>query len=108
MLSHPKTIDQLTREEAAEELARLAKIIAHHDYLYHQLATPKISDADYDTLIARNRAIEARFPDLRRIDSPSHRIGAPPAPGFKKVKHRTPMLSLDNAFTPDDVTDFLS
>jgi DNA ligase (NAD+) len=101
-------IDQLTREEAAEELAQLAKVIANHDYLYHQLATPQISDADYDALIARNRAIEAKFPELIRIDSPSHRVGAAPAPGFKKVQHRTPMLSLDNAFTPGDVTDFLN
>jgi len=100
--------DQLTRAEAEEELAHLAKVIAHHDYLYFQQAAPEISDAEYDALVLRNRAIENRFPDLRRIDSPSHRIGAAPAPGFNKVKHRTPMLSLDNAFTADDVTDFLN
>ncbi len=108
MSQPPQPIDQLTRDEAAEELARLAKEIAHHDYLYHQLDAPKISDAAYDALVARNRAIEARFPDLQRDDSPSHRIGGGTSPGFKKVKHRTPMLSLDNAFTPDDVTDFLN
>jgi len=102
------SIDRLTRSQAAEELAYLAKAIAYHDYLYHQLATPEINDAAYDTLIARNRAIEARFPDLIRMDSPSLRIGAPPAPEFKKVKHRAPMLSLDNAFTPTDVRDFLN
>jgi DNA ligase (NAD+) len=108
-MSQPtQPIDQLTREEAAAELARLAKEIAHHDYLYHQMATPEISDADYDALIARNRALEAKFPDLRRIDSPSHRVGAAPAPGFKKVKHHRAMLSLDNAFAPGDVTDFLN
>lgn len=101
-------VDQLTRNEAAEELARLAKLIAHHDYLYHQLATPEISDAAYDALVTRNREIEARFPDLRRLDSPSLRIGSAPAAGFRKVKHRTPMLSLDNAFTPEDITDFLN
>lgn len=108
MSQPPQPIDQLTRDEAAEELARLAKVIAHHDHLYHQLDAPKISDAAYDALIARNRAIEARFPDLQRDDSPSHRIGGGTSPGFKKVKHHTPMLSLDNAFTPDDVTDFLN
>lgn len=102
------SLDKLTREEAARELEKLAKIISHHDHLYHQLATPEVSDAEYDALIARNRAIEARFPDLRRIDSPSNRVGAEPAPGFKKVKHHTPMLSLDNAFTAEDVTDFLN
>lgn len=108
MRPSPTPIDQLTREDAAKELALLAKEIARHDYLYHQQAAPEISDAAYDTLIARNRAIENRFPDLQRIDSPSHRVGAPPAPGFKKVKHHTPMLSLDNAFTSEDVRDFLN
>ena len=101
-------VDPLTRDEAVEELARLAKTIARHDYLYHQQATPEISDAAYDALVARNHAIEARFPDLQRIDSPSLRIGATPAPGFKKVKHHTPMLSLDNAFSPEDIIDFLN
>ncbi|MBX9805837.1 MAG: NAD-dependent DNA ligase LigA [Alphaproteobacteria bacterium] len=108
MPSSTTPVDQLTREEATQELEHLAKVIAHHDYLYHQQAAPAISDAAYDELIARNKAIETRFPDLRRIDSPSHRVGSAPAPGFKKVKHRAPMLSLDNAFTPDDVTDFLN
>jgi DNA ligase (NAD+) len=102
------SVDQLTREEAAIELERLAKAIAHHDYLYFQLAAPELSDADYDQLVVRNRAIESRFPDLRRIDSPSHRIGAPAAEGFKKVRHRTSMLSLENAFTEEDVVDFLN
>lgn len=103
-----RPVNQMTREEAEQELAHLAKIIAHHDHLYHQLSSPEVSDADYDALIARNRDIEALFPDLRRIDSPSLRVGAAPAPGFKKVKHHTPMLSLDNAFTTEDVHDFLN
>ncbi|MBM3633067.1 MAG: NAD-dependent DNA ligase LigA [Alphaproteobacteria bacterium] len=101
-------VEQLSREQAIEELANLAKVIAYHDHLYHQQDAPEISDADYDVLIARNRAIEKRFPDLRRDDSPSHRVGAAPASGFKKVKHRAPMLSLDNAFTEGEVIDFLN
>jgi len=101
-------VDQLTREEAVIELERLAKVIAHHNYLYFQLAAPEISDAKYDQLVMRNRLIESQFPDLRRIDSPSQRIGAPAAEGFKKVRHRTPMLSLENAFTEEDVGDFLN
>lgn len=99
-------VDQLTRPESAQELERLAKLIAHHNTLYFQKAAPEISDADFDALVLRNRAIEARFPDLQRMDSPSHRVGAPPAEGFQKVKHRKPMLSLDNAFTAEDVADF--
>lgn len=99
-------VDDLSREQAVHELARLARAIAYHDRLYFQEDTPEISDAEYDALVIRNRQIEARFPDLRREDSPSKRIGAPVAKGFKKVKHRVPMLSLDNAFTAEDVSRF--
>jgi DNA ligase (NAD+) len=99
-------VEALTREQAAQELARLAKTITSHDYLYFQQDTPEISDAAYDALAGRNRQIEARFPDLRREDSPSKRVGAPVSKGFRKVKHRVPMLSLENAFTPEDVAQF--
>lgn len=99
-------IDQLTRAQATHELARLAKAIAYHDQRYFQDDNPEISDADYDALVIRNRQIEALFPDLRREDSPSKRVGAPIAKGFKKVKHRVPMLSLENAFTSEDVINF--
>ncbi|MBX3486869.1 MAG: NAD-dependent DNA ligase LigA [Candidatus Paracaedibacteraceae bacterium] len=99
-------VQKLTRDQAIQELARLAKTIAYHDQRYFQDDQPEISDADYDALALRNRQIEAQFPDLRREDSPSKRIGAPVAKGFKKVKHRVPMLSLENAFTPEDVANF--
>jgi len=99
-------VDHLTREQAAQELARLAKTIAYHDRLYFQEDAPEISDAAYDALVVRNRHIEARFPDLRRSDSPSKRVGAPVSKGFKKVKHRVPMLSLENAFSLENVINF--
>ena len=67
--------DALTQEEAAEELAALAREIAHHDALYHGQDAPELSDADYDALVRRNRAIEGRFPELIRADSPSRRVG---------------------------------
>lgn len=101
-----KPVPLLTRQEAEAELASLSKEIARHDTLYFQMDTPEISDADYDALVQRNNQIEARFPDLRREDSPARRIGAPLTRGFRKVKHRQPMLSLENAFTPEDVVDF--
>jgi DNA ligase (NAD+) len=102
-----RAVDDLTLEEAASELERLAAEIAEHDRRYHGEDAPEISDADYDALKRRNDAIEARFPTLQRSDSPSLRVGSAPADGFGKVTHALPMLSLDNAFSDEDVRDFV-
>ncbi|MGH7013128.1 MAG: NAD-dependent DNA ligase LigA [Stellaceae bacterium] len=99
-------VDQLSPAEAKAELKRLAAEIARHDRLYHQKDMPEIADADYDALRRRNAAIETRFPDLVRADSPSKRVGAPPATSFAKVRHPHPMLSLDNAMDESDVREF--
>ncbi|SET54336.1 NAD-dependent DNA ligase LigA [Oceanicella actignis] len=101
-------VEALDRDSAARELERLAKLIARHDIAYYQRAEPEITDAEYDALKARNRAIEARFPDLVRPDSPSLRVGAPPAEGFAKVRHAIPMLSLANAFDDEDLRRFVA
>ena len=101
-------VEELTKEQAERELARLDLEIRHHDTAYHQNDAPDISDADYDRLHHRNDAIEARFPDLSLADSPSNRVGAPLAQGFSKIRHIRPMLSLGNAFKQDDVADFLA
>ena len=103
-----KPVGELGKAEAKKELARLAAAIAHHSELYYQKDAPEIADADYDALVQRNRAIEARFPELRRADSPSGKVGAPAAAGFAKVRHALPMLSLDNAFEEADVRDFFA
>ncbi|MGH7054970.1 MAG: hypothetical protein ACREFA_14305, partial [Stellaceae bacterium] len=100
--------EALTTEEAAAELAALARAIAHHDRLYYSEDRPEISDAEYDALRWRNAAIEAHFPELIRADSPSRRVGAAPAAGFAKVTHTRPMLSLENAFEEADVRDFFA
>jgi DNA ligase (NAD+) len=99
--------DELTQAQAKTELKRLAQEIAAHDERYYQNDAPAISDEDYDALRRRNAAIEARFPALVLADSPSRRVGARPARGFAKLRHAVPMLSLDNAFSDEDVTDFV-
>ncbi len=101
-----KDVDALTPAEARAELTRLAAEIARHDTAYHRDDAPQISDAAYDALRARNLAIEAAFPDLVIKDGPSAQVGAAPASGFRQAAHGAPMLSLDNAFSEDDLADF--
>jgi DNA ligase (NAD+) len=102
------SVADLTEAQAKAELKRLAAEIAAHDKRYYQQDTPTITDAEYDALRRRNAAIEARFPKLIRADSPSQRVGAAPTGKFKKVRHAVPMLSLDNAFSDEDVIDFVA
>jgi DNA ligase (NAD+) len=101
-----KAVAELTKTEAAAELARLAADLAEHDRRYFQDDAPLVSDADYDALKRRNGAIEARFPDLARADSPSRRVGAGRSETFSPVTHGAPMLSLDNAFSDADAAEF--
>ena len=99
-------VEALDAAGARAELARLQREIAHHDDLYYNRGAPGIDDAAYDALRRRNEAIERRFPELKRADSPSERVGAPVAGGFRKVRHSAPMLSLANAFDEADVREF--
>src|SRR5215468_171257 len=100
-------VEGLNEAQAKAELKRLASEIAAHDRRYYQQDAPTVSDAEYDALRVRNQAIERRFPALVRPDSPSRRVGAAPTGRFAKVRHAVPMLSLDNAFSDDDVRDFI-
>ncbi len=99
-------VEDLTEKEARAELARLAALMAKAESAYYQADDPVMDDAAYDALKARNLAIEARFPALKRADSPSQRVGAPAATGFRKIRHQVPMLSLGNAFSDEDVLEF--
>ena len=98
--------DTISEAEAANRLMRLAKEIARHDKLYHDQDAPEISDAEYDALVRENRELEERFPQLVRGDSPSKRLGSAPTTALAKVTHARPMLSLENAFSEDEVADF--
>src|SRR5438445_5936996 len=100
--------NEISEATAANRLMRLAKDIARHDKLYHDQDAPEISDAAYDALVRENRELEARFPQLVRPDSPSKRLGASPTTGLAKVTHARPMLSLDNAFSDEDVGEFVA
>ena len=101
-----KNVSDLTREEAAAELQRIAAEMARADIAYYQNDAPYLSDAEYDALKLRNANIERLFPDLIRPDSPSKRIGAPLQSAFGKVAHRFPMLSLADVFSIEEVEDF--
>nr|WP_247744660.1 NAD-dependent DNA ligase LigA [Sulfitobacter sp. R18_1] len=96
----------MTKAQAETELARLAEVLSAANTAYHTEDAPEISDAEYDVLKRRNAEIEARFPDLKRADSPSEQVGAPVAEGFGKIRHAVPMLSLANAFDAEEVTEF--
>jgi DNA ligase (NAD+) len=102
-------VSSLSEAEAANELMRLAKVIAHHNRLYHAEDSPEISDADYDALVRRNNELEAAFPHLVRADSPNKLVGAGvEASPLSKVTHAKRMMSLDNAFSDEDVEDFVA
>ncbi len=99
----------LSEADAANELMRLAKAIAHHDRLYHAEDSPEISDAEYDALVRRNAELEAAFPHLIREDSPSRKVGHQIAASpLGKVAHEVRMMSLDNAFSPEEVAEWLA
>ncbi|TWH81135.1 DNA ligase (NAD+) [Novosphingobium taihuense] len=100
---------EITEADAANELMRLARQIAKHNRLYHAEDAPEISDAEYDALVRRNAELEAAFPHLIRPDSPSAQVGHEVASSpLRKVAHEVRMMSLDNAFTDDEVEDFVA
>ncbi len=102
-----KSVEELSAAEAAAELERLAKEIAGHDRRYYEDDAPAVTDAEYDALTIRNAAIEARFPELKRPDSPSERVSGAPSGKFATVRHAVPMLSLEKAYTDEDVRGFI-
>jgi DNA ligase (NAD+) len=100
-------VDDLTERQGRSEHKRLSDEIGHHDKLYHEKDAPEISDADYDGLRLRLKAIEAKFPRLVDMFSPTQRVAPTPTTAFAKVTHRRPMLSLDNAFSEEELRGFI-
>jgi DNA ligase (NAD+) len=100
-------VADLTERQGRSEHKRLADEIGHHDKLYHEKDAPELSDAEYDKLRQRLKAIEAKFPQLVDMFSPTQRVAPTPTTAFAKVTHRRPMLSLDNAFSEEELQDFI-
>ncbi len=96
----------MSAREAAKRITELREQVRRHDHRYYVLDDPEISDARYDALLAELRELEAAHPDLVTPDSPTQRVGGAPSAAFGEVVHAVPMLSLDNAFSEQDVRDF--
>ena len=94
--------------DVSNRLMRLAKEIARHNRAYHDRDDPEISDAEFDALVAENAALEAEFPHLVRADSPSKLVGSAATSSLAKIPHAKPMLSLDNAFSNEEVAEFVA
>src|ERR1700690_2002544 len=92
--------------KAALRVAELAELLERYNYRYHALDDPEVPDAEYDKLMLELRGFEEQFPSLVTPHSPTQRVGSSPSAAFGSVKHRIAMLSLDNAFSDDDIRDF--
>ena len=93
-------------DAAAKQIEKLREQLRRHEHLYYVLDTPEISDAEYDALMNRLKRLEAEHPELVTPDSPTQRVGGKPAEGFSKVRHSRPMLSLDNAYSIEELRDW--
>jgi len=92
--------------KAAERIEELRAELRRHEHLYYVMDAPVISDAEYDALMNELKKLEAEHPELLTSDSPSQRVGGKPAEGFKKARHSRPMLSLDNAYSEEDLAEW--
>jgi DNA ligase (NAD+) len=96
----------MTREQAQARIEELRRLVEYHNYRYYVLDQPEISDEEYDALFRELQQLEAQFPDLITPDSPTQRVGAPPLSAFPEHTHREVMLSLDNAFSEEELVAF--
>ncbi len=96
----------LTRTQAVRRIEELRRVLVHHEKKYYLDNDPQISDAEYDGLMKELEGLEALHPDLATPDSPTRRVGGAPAEGFETVRHRVPMMSLDNVYSVEDLEEF--
>ena len=96
----------VAKQETRDRIAKLREQLNFHNYRYYVLDDPLIPDAEYDRMLRELQALEQAHPDLVTPDSPTQRVGHEPASGFDEVKHLEPMLSLDNAFSEQELQDF--
>src|SRR5215470_11439993 len=95
-----------TRTTPEHKIEHLRELIRHHEHCYYVLDSPEISDAEFDKLMKELRTLESRHPELITRDSPTQRVGGKPAEGFVPVRHSVPMLSLDNAYSENELLEF--
>ena len=98
--------DQSSAGEVAAKIAALSEQLHYHNYRYYVLDDPLIEDAEYDRLFRQLQQLEAKYPELITADSPTQRVGGAPLDAFSQVEHQLPMLSLDNAFSDQELLDF--
>src|SRR3954462_14318852 len=96
----------MERAKAEKNIAQLREEIRKHDRLYYQDAAPVISDREYDRLYKQLVDLETQFPDLVTLDSPTQRVGGKPLKAFGQIQHLSPMLSLDNTYSEQEVANF--
>jgi DNA ligase (NAD+) len=93
-------------EDAKKDIEELKQKIRYHDYRYYVLNAPVISDYEYDQMMRKLKSLEERYPQFKMPDSPTQRIGGKPLEKFEKIKHKIPMFSLEDAFSPDEAREF--
>lgn len=96
----------MKKSETQARIQKLVDQLHHHNFLYHTLDQPEITDREFDVLFAELQQLETSYPDLKRKDSPTLRVGGVVLDSFEKIAHRTPMLSLQNTYNEDDIADF--
>ena len=96
----------MAETSAPKKIEKLRDELRRHEHLYYVLDAPEIGDAEYDALMNELKKLEAAYPELVTPDSPTQRVGGKPAEGFRKAQHSRPMLSLDNAYSAEELTDW--